>query len=74
MISAAMLCSASDIASEVWADPEFQKALTGYGVSMTYDDVLTYLTYAAGLALASCVCAGISVALVHTEGYGSWRP
>jgi len=55
------LIDASSVASAVWSSSEFQDWIQSHGYSYTESDIKNYITYAACLALASGICAAISM-------------
>ncbi len=63
------LLDSSNIADSVWASDEFQKWITSHGYNYTLDDIKNYITYAAGLALASGLCATVSLVMIILRKY-----
>lgn len=63
------LVDASNLAASVWASDEFQKWLSNHGFHYTESDIQNYITYAGGMALASSICAGVSLFCVYMRKY-----
>ncbi len=59
------LVDASNIANSIWVSDEFQKWITDHGYNYTKSDIQGFITTAAGLGLASGICATVSLVLVY---------
>ena len=59
-----VLFDASSTASAVWSSTEFQDWLASHHYNYTQNDIQNYITYAGYLALASGICAAISLVFV----------
>ena len=59
------LLDASSTASAIWSSTEFQEWIRSHGFNYSQQDIQNYITYASGLALASGICAAISLACVY---------
>jgi predicted nucleic acid-binding Zn ribbon protein len=63
------LADASNIANAVWESDSFQKWIEAHGYSYTKADIQNYITYAAGMGLASGIFAAISLVCVYIRKY-----
>ena len=63
------LIDASNIASTVWSSEEFQKWIHTHGLNYDQSDIQNYITTAAGLALASGICAAVSLVCLKIRKY-----
>ena len=63
------LFDASSIASAVWSSSEFQNWIETHGYNFTQSDIQNYITYAAGLGLASGICAMVSLICIYLKQY-----
>ncbi len=69
IISIATLVDASAIANSIWSSTEFQEWISSHGYHITQADVQNYVTYAGSMALASGICALISLICLKVKKY-----
>jgi hypothetical protein len=60
-----VLIEASSTASAIWSSTEFQDWLKTHSYNYTEADIKNAITYAAGMALGSGICAAVSLAMVY---------
>jgi len=58
------LIDAPASASAIWSSAEFQEWIHAHSISLTQADLQNYITYASSLALASGICALISLIMI----------